>query len=125
MIRASDEEGSEFKTGFNRVLSSELHDAIKPTSELKYIGTKFWDVKRGRELDTGGYFETDASDTDVVEGCFFSSAQLPENVMEHHMIMIPEIFAAFFNYMDAVRSKILSPKNVLIKINGFANLMTA
>lgn len=94
VIRATDTEGG-FSTGFERVLKDELHDAIRQVGEIKFAGMKFWDVKRGRELDMMHFFETDATDEDVKVGQFFDVGQLPDTTLEHHKIMIPEIVQAF------------------------------
>lgn len=95
VIRANDKEGTDFSSGVERVLQDELHGTIKPVSDIKYAGIKFWDVKRGRELDQMFYFETNATDEDVQEGKFFDVSKLPETTLEHHKIMIPEIVEAF------------------------------
>jgi len=97
VIRANDKEGTDFSSGVERVLRDELHGAVKPIDGIKYAGMKFWDVKRGRELDQMFYFETKATDTDVREGKFFNVNSLPESTLEHHKIMIPEIVAAFLS----------------------------
>lgn len=95
VIRASDNEGTDFSSGMERVLQNELYGTIRMIGEPQYAGMKFWNVLRGRELDQIFYFETDAKDEDVVEGRFFSANNLPELTMSHHKIMIPEIAAAF------------------------------
>ena len=94
-MRANDTEGTDFSSGVQRVLKDELHGTIRPISDIQYAGMKFWDVKRGRELDQMFYFETDATDDDVQEGQFWDVEQLPDTTLEHHKIMIPEIVAAF------------------------------
>jgi hypothetical protein len=91
VIRASDNEGTDFLSGVERVMQNELHGTIKMIGKPQYVGMKFWDVARGRELDQIFYFETDAKDTDVIEGKFFSADNLPESTMVHHKVMIPEI----------------------------------
>jgi hypothetical protein len=95
VIRASDNEGTDFSSGMERVLQNELHGKIRMIGKPQYVGMKFWDVARGRELDQVFYFETDATDEDVVEGKFFLANNLPESTMAHHKIMIPEIATAF------------------------------
>lgn len=95
IIRASDNEGTDFSSGVERVLQNELHGTVHMIGKPRYIGMKFWDVARGRELDQVFYFETDAKDEDVVEGQFFSVKNLPESTVSHHKVMIPEIAAAF------------------------------
>lgn len=95
VIRANDNEGADFASCFERVLRDELHNTIHPLDEMHYVGMKFWDVKRGRELDQMFYFETNARDEDVREGAFFDVENLPETTLEHHKIMVPEIAAAF------------------------------
>jgi len=95
IIRASDNEGSDFSSAKERVLEGELHGTIRIVGELKYMAVKFWDVARGRELEHVFYFETDAKDEDVVEGQFFLAGNLPESTVPHHKVMIPEIAAAF------------------------------
>jgi len=97
VIRASDNEGTNFSSGVERVLQNELHGTIKMIGKPRSAGMKFWDVARGRELDQMFYFETNAKDADVVEGKFFPANNLPETTMSHHKIMIPEIVAAFLN----------------------------
>lgn len=101
VIRASDNAGTDFSSGVERVMQNELHDTIKMIGKPQYVGMKFWDVARGRELDSIFYFETDAKDEDVVEGKFFSGNNLPESTMSHHKIMIPEIIAAFLGINKA------------------------
>lgn len=95
VIRANDAEGTDFSSGIERVLRDELHGTITPVGKVRYAGMKFWDVKRGRELDQMFYFETDATDEDVKEGQFFDVEDLPDSTLEHHKIMIPEIVTAF------------------------------
>lgn len=97
MIRAFDKEGADFLDAKKRVLEGELHGTIRMINEPQYIGAKFWDVARGRELEHVFYFETDAKDEDVVEGKFFTENNLPELTISHHKILIPEIIAAFKN----------------------------
>jgi hypothetical protein len=97
VIRASDNEGTDFSSGVKRVMQNELHGTIHMIGRPQYAGMKFWDVARGRELDQMFYFETNTKDADVVEGKFFPANNLPETTMSHHKIMIPEIVAAFLN----------------------------
>lgn len=94
VIRASDNEGTDFSSGVERVLQDELHGTVRMLGEPKYVGMKFWEIPRGRELDQIFYFETDARDEDVVEGKFFNVNNLPESTILQHKIMIPEIVAA-------------------------------
>lgn len=96
VVRATDDEG-DFSSGFNRVLYDELHGTVQPIDEIQYVGMKFWDVERGRELDQMFYFETNATDDDVKEGAFFDVENLPVTTLEHHKIMIPEIVSAFLS----------------------------
>jgi hypothetical protein len=92
VIRSTDEEGS-LTTGFNRVLQSELDEDVRPVAEPVFVGTKFWDVERGREFDQMYYIEVEANDE--TPGQFFTADTLPDNTLSHHKVMIPEIIAAF------------------------------
>jgi len=95
VIRSTDNEGTDFLSGVNRVLEGELKGVVRMKGELQYVGMKFWDVARGRELDQLFYFETDTKDEELMEGRFFSTDNLPSTTLEHHKIMIPEILEAF------------------------------
>lgn len=96
ILRATDEEGS-FKSGFERILDGELHGAVKPINDIQLVGTKFWDIERGRELDHIHYFETDVRNEDLIDGRFFDVNSLPELIIPHHKKMIPEIVEAFIS----------------------------
>jgi hypothetical protein len=99
VIRSTDEEGS-LRSGFNRILQSELKEDVRPLAEPVFVGTKFWDVERGRELDQMYYIEVEANDE--TPGQFFTVDNLPETTLAHHKVMIPEIIMAFeFNKQRA------------------------
>ena len=100
VIRASDKEGSDFSSGKERVLRDELHGTIRMIGAPQFIGAKFWDVKRGRELEHLFYFETDAADEDVVEGQFFTVNNIPDSTMSHHRVIVSEIAEAFRARLD-------------------------
>lgn len=95
VIRANDDEGSDFASGVARVLRDELHGSIPMIGKPQFVGIHFWDVSRGRELDQMFYFVTDARDEAVQEGQFFDVTDVPDTTIEHHKIMIPEIVDAF------------------------------
>jgi hypothetical protein len=92
VIRSTDQEGS-LDSGFHRILAGELEGRVQPLAEPVYVGMKFWDVERGRELDQMHYIEVEA-DADT-PGQFFAIDNLPATTLDHHKVMIPEIMAAF------------------------------
>lgn len=94
VLRATDKEG-DFSSGIERILRDELHGKVPMRGMPAYVTTKFWDVLRGRELDTVYYFKTDVADSDLVEGKFFAVDDLPSTTLDHHKIIITEIAAAF------------------------------
>ena len=94
VIRSTDEPGN-FHTGFQRVLHDELNDAVVYPTEPQFVGVKFWDAHRGRELDHLHYVEVSVVDGAKVPGQFFDVTQLPETTIATHKIMIPEIAEAY------------------------------
>lgn len=92
VVRSTDQEG-DFTSGFNRILKDELVESVHPISEPEFVGIKFWDVERGRELDQMYYIEVEADED--FNGTFFTVDNLPDNTLWHHKIMIPEIIAAY------------------------------
>lgn len=94
VIRSTDEEG-DFRTGFDRVKSDELGPAFTYKDEPVYVTTKFWDVLRGRELDAVHYVLVEVDDRAKLDGKFFTQSELPATTLEHHKVMIPEIFEAY------------------------------
>ena len=95
VLRADDDEGSDFSSGVTRVLRDELHGSIPMIGKPQFVGIHFWDVPRGRELDQVFYFVTNAQDDAVQEGQFFDVTDLPDTTIEHHKVIIPEIVTAF------------------------------
>lgn len=94
VLRATDNVG-ELNSGLERVLRDELFDAVRPVGELTFVGTKFWDIERGRELDQMHYLEVEVVDATKLPGGFFTLTSLPDLTIDCHKIMIPEIIAAF------------------------------
>lgn len=94
VLRATDKEG-DFSSGIERILCDELHGKVPMRGTPVYVTTKFWDVLRGRELDTVYYFKTDVADSDLAEGKFFAVDDLPDTTLAHHKIIITEIAAVF------------------------------
>lgn len=92
VIRSTDDEGN-FTSGFKRVLDDELGPAFQYVSDPQLVYTKFWDVLRGRELDMVHYIWVEVNETTPINGAFFQRENIPESTIEHHKIMIPEIFA--------------------------------
>lgn len=94
VIRSTDNE-HDFSSGFARVLADELGEAFTFVEEPVFVGIKFWDVSRGRELDMVHYVHVEVDEDAILPGKFFTVDELPETTLEHHKIMIPEIIAAF------------------------------
>ena len=94
VIRSTDQEGS-LDSGFHRILAGELEGQVRPLANPVYVGMKFWDVERGRELDQMHYIEVEADDIADMPGQFFTIDTLPDTTLGHHKVMIPEIMAAF------------------------------
>ncbi len=94
VLRSTDEEGS-FTSGFKRIFGGELAGKVVPLGEPKVLGTNFWDVERGRELATKHFVEVEVDADAELPGKFFALDNIPENTIEHHRVMIPEMLAAF------------------------------
>jgi hypothetical protein len=77
------------------------------------VTTKFWDVERGRELDSVFYFETDVKDEDILEGTFFPVDQLPDLTIDHHKVMIPEIAVAFLHNKEVAKLHLTSQSSTV------------
>lgn len=95
VIRASDMEGQDFPSCRERVLKDEMHETVIPIGDIRYIGFRFGDSRRAKELNHMFYFETDATNDDLREGKFWPVDALPENTIDHHKTMIPRIVDAF------------------------------
>lgn len=97
VLRSTDNEG-DFSSGFERLFAKkgEGEGKIVPVTEPKHIGTKFWNVERGRELDHMHYVVVETTGDDVdLPGVFFPVDELPDNTIEHHKVMIGEIVEAY------------------------------
>lgn len=94
VIRSTDEPES-FKSGFDRVLRDELGPAFSYVNQPVFVGMKFWDVLRGRELDMLHFVDVEVDESRPLPGKFFTLDELPETSLAHHKIMIPEIIEAF------------------------------
>ncbi len=95
VLRSTDKAG-DFSSGLDRLFKSkdETEGTITPTSAPKYVTTKFWDVARGRELDTVHYVPVEAT-SDQLPGQFFPVDELPDDTIEHHKIIIQEAAEAY------------------------------
>lgn len=94
VLRSTDV-ADDFTSGFERVLKDELSQQVEPIGPPTYVGLKFWDVARGREVDHVHYIEVDQGSVQTEGGAFFPSDDLPDNLIEHHRSMIAEILAAY------------------------------
>jgi len=101
VIRSTDEPDS-FHTGFQRVLTEELNGSVTYLTEPQYVNQKFWDVARGRELDAVHFVEVSVADESQLPGTFFAVNAIPEDTVEHHKIMIPEIAEAYLQYKSSL-----------------------
>lgn len=99
VLRATDEENS-FNSGLARLFDGETEGLVVPVGEPKHVGTKFWDVERGRELDHLHYVEVEALSDDL-PGQFFPVDELPDDTIAHHKIIIPEIVDAYLKDKEA------------------------
>lgn len=93
VIRSTDKEG-DFSTGIERILQEEL-GGVRIAKGPVYVGMKFLDIPRGRELDQMFYVEVEPGDELDGMGEFFSVDNLPSNTMRSQLGMIREITDAF------------------------------
>ncbi len=92
VIRSTDKEG-DFSTSFERILQDELHGAVRVVEGPVYVGLKFIEIPRGREVDQLFYAEVEV--VGRLGGEFFPVDELPDNLMESQRGMIAEIAESF------------------------------
>jgi hypothetical protein len=95
VIRSTDEKES-FKSGFERILKDEAANLLHPISEPIEVSRHFWDIARGCEYDVIHYVFVEYYDN-ILPGKFFSRSALPEDIIEHHHLMIREIFDSIYD----------------------------
>jgi len=89
VIRSTDTVGT-FESCFERIIHDELKGSVE-ISTPEFVGVKFWDIKRGREVDQI-FCVNAASVAELPDDIrLFPLDALPSNLMEHHNEIIAAV----------------------------------
>lgn len=101
VLLSTDSEGS-YESAFSRIFDGELDGKVTLLSEPSRVITKFWDNKRGRELDQVFFVDVLVSDVGSEDGEFYPIDSLPDGLLEMYSHIFPDGLVAYrkLRHMD-------------------------